>query len=663
MRLGSIIAGIILGKYALKVLKKSSEYSTDIRDIFSPDKKKTAAKPQTGAVNSSGNRGSSPVENSGSSPKAHEPDNSPGNPPSAPETVYPEFAKPDTDVPDYFTPYEGEDISAKQAHEAGFEFEGCDRYHGVDDLTGLKNVYRDYVNGSVRVRRRGSNTIGLPGCVITGYHGGEEIVKVPQTVNCRPVLKIGSRAFAEKNIREIYLPSTVMDIGDSAFENSSIEYARLSENLIRIGNSAFFSCKRLERVYLGGAKYIGDSAFYFCRKLVCARLPERVEKLGRYAFAYSGIEKLHWNRIACAEGGVLKNTPYLDRHAAVLLGDCLQQCALSGCGEIAFREKFFEVGECCFSRAQAGKVTLPKSVRRIGDRAFYTDISGSIGEVLAPLAYIFGSMCFTYGQKITVSEGTEYVTENRASTGYLMIQRDSFLNTSLEKRYLCGNEEFPLACYMVRNTLVRIELDPSALKASPEEKSDILTFEDGGQTLVMSSKIGYSVCRIPPLAPLLKVSGDLRSWTDVNDFEEIEFARLSIETLENSRFWSSKSVTLRFKFTDYAGNKTDSAVFLYVHPFPGGSKEAESLYELYNSCFKFSFDFKLYDSEILSRISSWRRKFTAARLRLEGGLYLSDEARDRYLQLFKVHRKKAEFIAKKHGDTELLNFLNNLKNY
>ncbi|MDE7293632.1 MAG: hypothetical protein K2N72_04325, partial [Oscillospiraceae bacterium] len=46
--------------------------------------------------------------------------------------VRPVPAKPDMDVPDNFTPYEGADMTCAEADAAGFEFVGADRYHGVD---------------------------------------------------------------------------------------------------------------------------------------------------------------------------------------------------------------------------------------------------------------------------------------------------------------------------------------------------------------------------------------------------------------------------------------------------------------------------------------------------------------------------------------------------
>ncbi|MDE7293633.1 MAG: leucine-rich repeat domain-containing protein [Oscillospiraceae bacterium] len=269
------------------------------------------------------------------------------------------------DIPDNFTPYEGADMTCAEADAAGFEFKCFDRYHGVDFCLSEGFLRRKIDGKFIYVNRWQCNSEGIPGCVITGWHGKDETVRVPCKIDGRPVLRIEKGVFREKNIREIYLPDCLLEIGDNAFEKCpALTRARLSKELISIGIGAFWQCDRLENVYLGNVRYIGTCAFGCCSALREIRLPDMVEYIGNRAFADSGIEKMCWNIIFYAGDHILSGTPFWKQHFFIVLGDRIQKCYFRTDGEILIEDPGITcVGDRAFVGAQAEKITFSDRVR------------------------------------------------------------------------------------------------------------------------------------------------------------------------------------------------------------------------------------------------------------------------------------------------------------
>ncbi|MDE7293938.1 MAG: leucine-rich repeat domain-containing protein, partial [Oscillospiraceae bacterium] len=468
MRLGNLITGALMIKLLAAVVKKSRENDRDIFDML---------KEYNDSLQ--GKRGS----NGSVSP-----------PPVHYGVVRPVPAKPDMDVPDYFTLYEGADMTCAEADAAGFEFEGADRYHGVDFwLSAYISNRRDSNEDILFVHNGPYNGAGIPGCAITGWHGSDKTVKIPRSINGRPVVKIETRAFfGNKEICEIYLPDSVIEIGDHAFFCCySLKYARLSKNLAHIGEWAFCHCKDLERVYFGGTRVIDKSAFEYCKSLTSVRLPKTVELLGTSCFAYTGLQKLYWDKIICSRERVLEGTPYIENNSVVLLGDCLQKCCLKNVDEIVIDDPAVRsIGVQCFVETTARKVTLSRNVRELQGACFCARRNGWIEEILGPGLRKFGNDCFSRGQKITVSGEAVFVTENMAATGYLYIDERSFRDTQMEKLYSGGNSDNPCVCAMVRNILARVELGQNA--SGSDVSREILTLSEDGGTLIMDDRVQYT---------------------------------------------------------------------------------------------------------------------------------------------------------------------------
>lgn len=149
-------------------------------------------------------------------------------------------------------------------------------------------------------------------------------VKIPQNVT-----SIGDSAFENCiNLCTISLPNNLLSIGDSAFagctqlEGTSDKLLALPEGLIRLGDSAFADCRGLYSVYIPfslvitidgwgkstfehctflqsitwgtatDANKTGDIppyTFYECSTLDVDSLPNYIDNVFNYAFAYTGI--------------------------------------------------------------------------------------------------------------------------------------------------------------------------------------------------------------------------------------------------------------------------------------------------------------------------------------------------------------------------------------
>ncbi|MCM1578670.1 MAG: leucine-rich repeat domain-containing protein [Ruminococcus sp.] len=650
MRLGNIITGALLLKLLSTVVKNSRENDPDIRDVVKDVKEKIDEKIK-------------------------------------PPVIRPEFAQPDRGLPDNFVPYEGEDMTCAEADAAGFEFVGADRYHGVDFLLANRICDKRDLRGDIwYVVRRGREMYsgeGISGCAVTGWHGKGGIVKVPRTINGRPVVKIEKESFnkryygenEDRNITELYLPDSVMEIGDRAFESSRLRFARLSKNLIRIGKKAFSWCEDLEKVYMGGAYIIDESAFSGCKKLQQVRLPEKVEYLGSHAFDCTGLKKFYWHSIIHAGDKIVDCSPFEKEHDNIVLGDCLQKCIAVTDGEILLdRLSVYSIGSDCFYGSSAKKITLPRSVKAAERYAFCS--RGEIGEVYAPGLFKFGWNCFNANTKIIVSGSPEYVGESVSAEGYLYIEPNSFEGTHMETLYAGGSSQMPCCCTMVRKILADVtDLTTDTFRQSkeydfakdPNAPRRILTLSDDGSTLIMDDNVGYvSAKYIPSLGAKRIVLGkelsQLRNFASLSFFEEIVFPKAVVSVRENKPLYLRKTVIIRYKFDSHNWTPpVDSAVMLYLPPIMGKSEEADRLRELYNKCLTSQgFDFERYDGNILDAVSSYRARFTIARLRLEGGYGLSKRAKERYETFLLFHRRKAEKTAKKHGDERLLSLLENL---
>lgn len=196
---------------------------------------------------------------------------------------------------------------------------------------------------------------------ITEYLSDEGITRIPSALAGIPVSAIGDRAFSNQGDIKYYTDEY------PDYHRAGIQRIQLPEGLVRIGAYAFEDCFNLRSVTLPSTlRVIGEGAFADCRLLMDTALPDQLEELGAYAFrgchALTGmnlpasLKKIganpfagcsHFRRLDPAAGH-----PFL-RYEGGMLYDSETQTLIA-----------------CTTEAWKSPVTLPASVRIIGEAAF-----------------------------------------------------------------------------------------------------------------------------------------------------------------------------------------------------------------------------------------------------------------------------------------------------
>lgn len=120
-----------------------------------------------------------------------------------------------------------------------------------------------------------------------------EIVRIPQAVQGRKVVGIGSRAFRGKNVGKICFPATIRYISEKAFIGcDKLKEVDLPDGLENLGEYCF-SLTGLEQITIPSRiTKIPQYCFSECAKLKNVTLNEGLKHIGRYAFAGTSIAKI-----------------------------------------------------------------------------------------------------------------------------------------------------------------------------------------------------------------------------------------------------------------------------------------------------------------------------------------------------------------------------------
>ncbi len=132
-------------------------------------------------------------------------------------------------------------------------------------------------------------TVANGGVTVTGLKEavtGELVI--PDTIEEKPVVAIGEKAFFQKKMTSVVLPNSVTTIGGSAFRYcKSLKTITLSSGLLEISDYAFGNCEALVGVTIPETvTVIGQEAFEYCNNLKAANLPTALTELGLGVFAH-----------------------------------------------------------------------------------------------------------------------------------------------------------------------------------------------------------------------------------------------------------------------------------------------------------------------------------------------------------------------------------------
>ena len=124
---------------------------------------------------------------------------------------------------------------------------------------------------------------------IVEYIGDAVNVDIPEVVDGQKVIKIGIRAFSNRKLESITIPSNVNEIKGRAFENNKLKYIELPENLEIIETCAFSENQLAQIEFPQTLTKINHGAFKK-NKLKEVHIPDSLTYIGEYAFNANQIE-------------------------------------------------------------------------------------------------------------------------------------------------------------------------------------------------------------------------------------------------------------------------------------------------------------------------------------------------------------------------------------
>jgi len=144
------------------------------------------------------------------------------------------------------------------------------------------------------------------GVSIIKYNGSEKEINIPESIQNKPVTKIGVEVFCKKNLTSVIIPNSVTYIERKAFDFNQLTSITIPDSVIEIDNRAF-SENKLTSISIGNSvKYIGFQSFAN-NKLTNVTIPNSVIEIGREAFANNQLKSITFPNVINIETEAFAN--------------------------------------------------------------------------------------------------------------------------------------------------------------------------------------------------------------------------------------------------------------------------------------------------------------------------------------------------------------------
>ena len=216
---------------------------------------------------------------------------------------------------------------------------------------------------------------------VTGYTGPKvNQLNIPSSFNGKPVTIIGEAAFQFSMLfKSVIIPDTVTTIEYEAFSYTDVETVSIPESVTYIGKSAFAVCIYLRTVNIPSQiKVINEKTFTDCYKLNRIVLPEGLERIESSAFFGTGINSINipdsvtyisFDAFECT--GVVQNRSYYDGYGVFYLNKILMSSDWRTFPEMyTVKPGTTYINMGAFNNCEMVAITIPKSVKTIGNNAF-----------------------------------------------------------------------------------------------------------------------------------------------------------------------------------------------------------------------------------------------------------------------------------------------------
>ena len=242
-------------------------------------------------------------------------------------------------------------------------FANCSSLKEIDVHKNIKSVAKDALVGSAYEKSLPNGALYL-GRIVYSYKGDVKNVVIPEDIS---IIEAGA-FLGNTKLEKITFGYDVEEIGDYAFQNcTNLKTIVVDEAMGILGAGAFKGCTALTVADFSETTlaYIGYEAFSGCTSLKDVKLSETTSEIGDYAFAYTKIEKIEFGKNINSVGA----NSFLGTSKLKSFSVVSKNKTYSSVDGVLYNKDGNEL--VVFPAAKTGTFTLPASVWKICDKAFY----------------------------------------------------------------------------------------------------------------------------------------------------------------------------------------------------------------------------------------------------------------------------------------------------